>query len=399
MPLTDTRIRALKPAEAVYRVADTNGLSLEVTPRGARHWRYRYRFHGKGQMIALGQYPIIGLKQARAERDRCRELLEQGLNPSAERQREKAELQEAAGSTFAAIAEEFLEKREAEGAKPATLKKLRSLLGVLLPKLGDIPIAEITSPMVLKALQHQQAKKKTYVAVNEARSLAGRLFRYAKATGRCTDDPSQGLGEALISPKVKGYAFIRDPEPFGALLTRIGRYEGDILVRNGLLMLAHTFVRPGQMRLAHWSDIDLDSAVWRAPQERAKTRFHITPLSRQAVALLREMHEHRADDTLVMGSRVKDGTPISDMTFNKALRSMGVPGEVHVAHGFRKSASTLLNEQGYNFDWIERQLDHVSRDRVRGIYNAAEYMTGRTRMMQEWSDYLDRLSADAAGRG
>ena len=394
MPLTDAKIRALKPADTLYRVSDSNGLSIEVTPKGDRYWRFRYRFNGKAQMMGLGRYPSVSLKKARSKRDHYRELLDEGLNPSLERQTRQQELAQLEQSSFGSIATEFLRKRETEGAAPATLKKLRTLLRLLLPDLAPLPIQEITAPQLLQVLRATESRGK-HVVATEARALAGRIFRYAIATGRCEQDPSYMLREALVTPRVKGYAAIREPEAFGALLARIETYEGDTLIKNGLLLLAHTFVRPGQLRLAQWEDFDLEAALWRAPADRTKmSRFHIKPLSSQVVCLIKEMHRNKADDTLVMGSRVKPGHPISDMTFNKALRSLGVMGDVHVAHGFRKSASTMLNEQEYNYDWIERQLDHVSQNRIRGIYNAAQYLQGRTRMMQEWSDYLDRLKDD-----
>lgn len=392
MKLTDRSLQTLRPQDRPYKRADGRGLSILVTPQGNKLWRFRYRYLGKERMLSLGTYPDVPLASARAERDRLRILLASGEDPSAIRRTQKLGARQAVNDTFGILAGEYLEKREAEGIAPRTLKKLRTLTGALLPDLGDVPIRDITPQALLAALKKHEARGKRTLA-HEARALAGRIFRYAAAQGRVERDISQDIGDALLTPVVKGYAAITNPHELGKLLRAVEGYSGDPVTRNCLLLLARLFVRPSELREARWEEFDLDAGVWRIPASRTKLRReHIVPLPPQAIALLQELQQIGPSQEFVAGSRVKSGQPVSDMTFNKALRSLAYDRHTHVAHGFRSSASTMLNEQGYNRDWIERQLAHVERNKVRGAYNAAEYMGGRTQMMREWNDYLDGLT-------
>ncbi|GGE43198.1 integrase [Marinicauda pacifica] len=395
MPLTDLAVKAFKPADKPYKKADGRGLTLLVKPGGQKLWRLRYRLHGKEKMLGLGSYPDVSLSEARAERDRLRKLIAQNRDPSLVRRVERLEARQSSEDTFAKLAEEFVQKREAEGAAWRTIKKHRTLLTVLLPELGALPIREINSLQLLAVLKKVEKSGRVTMA-REARALASRIYQFAVSQGRAATDISEPIKGALRSPVVKGHPGITDPDRLGRLLVDIEVYQGDRVTRNCLLLLARLFVRPGELREARWEEIDLKAAVWRIPASRTKLRReHIVPLPAQAIALFEELYELRADDALVAGSSRKPGQPMSDMTFNKALRSLGYYKEVHVSHGFRTTASTLLNEQGYNSDWIERQLAHVESNKVRGAYNAAEYLEGRTRMVAEWNDYLDGLMKTA----
>lgn len=395
MPLTDVAIRKLRPREKMYRVSDGAGLALQVEAAGGKNWRFRYRYAGKEKMISLGAYPEISLSAARNERQRCRELVRTGIDPSQQKQKERVALAVNSKNTFGAIAEEFIRKRKDDGLAARTIKKKRTLLTLLLPDLQNQPIKDIDPPKLLAVLRKAE-NRGIRVAAIEARGLAGEVFRYAIATGRATHDISNDLRGALKTPFRKGRAGITDPKMLGTLLLDIEGYNGDPITKGCLELLIRLFVRPGEIREACWDEIKWQIAEWRIPEARMKMRReHIVPLPPQAVSILQTMWGVRADNKLVAGSRAKKGRPLSDMAFNKAFRSMGYDNQTHVAHGCRVTASTLLNEQGYNPDWIERQLAHVHRDPVRRAYNAAKYLDGRTKMMVEWNDYLDRLREEA----
>lgn len=388
MPLTDVKIRNLSPREKLYRVADGRGLSLEVTPNGQKLWRYRYRFNDKAKMISLGAYPEVTLAKARDGVTVLRNMLTEGLNPAIERERRRREQMNVQANTFGQLAEELLQKKEAEGRAPRTLKKNRTLLAVLLPDLKDYPITQVDAQMLLATLTTAE-KRGVRTMAHEARGLAGEIFRYAISTGRAKENPSASLKGSLFAPQGQGFSAITDLTGLRTLLRKIEAYEGDVLVRCGLLVLAHTFVRPGELREAKWVEIDLADAMWTIPAHRTKMkRDHLVPLTPQVIALFKEMSDNRASDEWVVGSRIKEGRPMSDMTFNKALKSMGYGGGVHHAHGFRKSASTILNEKNWNGDWVERQLAHVPGDQIRGTYNKAQYIDGRREMLTAWSEML-----------
>lgn len=392
MKLTDRTIKALKPSERPYKRSDGGGLTLVVKPNGQKLWWFRYRFNGKPSTLGFGPYPYISLARAREQREKCRELLFSGQNPSAVRRLEKQKARRDTEDTFANLAEEFVKKREAEGAAWRTVKKHHTLLRPLLKELGQRPIREITPQDLLDALRVLERSDRVVMA-QEARALTGRIYRFAIAQGRADTDIAAAIKDALRTPVVKQRAGITDPDKLGQLLVDIEGYQGAGVTRNCLLLLARLFVRPGELREARWSEIDLSAALWRIPAERTKLRRdHLVPLPPQAIVLFEELHAMRANDELVAGSSIKPGRPISDMTFNKALRSLGYDNYTMVAHGFRTTASTLLNEQGYNSDWIERQLAHVERNKVRGAYNTAEYLEGRRRMVTEWNTYLDTLT-------
>ena len=389
MALTDTAIRSAKPRAKKFKLSDGRGLQLIVSPTGAKLWRLAYRYQGKQKSLALGAYPDVTLAEARAACDVARKHLAAGLDPSIKRKLDR----QSAANTFRLIAEELLAKFEREGRAPATLAKQRWLLDFAFAKFGDRPIAEITAPEVLLALRPIEARG-NYETARRLRSTCGMVFRYAVATGRAQRDPTGDLRGALTTPKVKHRAAIIEPNAIGGLLRAIDDYDGYKVVRAALRLVALVFVRPGELRHAEWTEIDFEAVEWRIPAEKMKMRRpHRVPLSRQAIALLRDLHELTQYSRWVFPS-IKSGLrPLSENTLNAALRRLGYGPDEMTAHGFRAMAATRLSEIGqWKPDVIERQLAHEEQNAVRRAYtHGAEYWPERVAMMQVWADYLDEL--------
>lgn len=392
MPLTDIKIRALKPKEKPYKTADSKGLYVETFPNGSRLWRLKFRFAGKENRLALGAYPEISLAKAREKRDEARILLDQGKDPSLERRRAKISAKISAGDSFDRIGNEYLDKIERDGRAPATMNKARWLHSLLTPTIGSLPISEIEPQLILAALRKIEVKG-NYESANRARSYASRVFRYAVATGRIQHDPASVLRGSLIVPKVSHHAAILEPAKLGELLRAIEGYTGSPITLFALKFAPHVFVRPGELRRADWREFHLNAAVWTIPAERAKMRKpHSVPLSKQAVALLMELRALTGPQGYAFPALNTRRRPMSENTMNAAFRRMGYGKDEVSAHGFRASASTLLNESGlWSPDAIERALAHGDSDAVRGAYARGQHWDERVRMAQWWSDYLDRL--------
>jgi integrase len=388
--LTDTKIRGAKPNNRPVKLSDGGGLHLLIQPHGSKLWRLSYRFGGKQQTLALGIYPAISLKAARERRDATRKMLENGIDPAA--QRRLAKQIAATGDTFKAVAEEIVSKQEKEGRAPATLEKLRWLLDFAYPFIGDRRISEITAPELLAVLRRVEARGLYETAVR-LRGTCGTIFRFAIATGRAERDPSADLRGALVTPAVNHRAAITDPAGIGALLRAIEAYDGHGPTRAALRLAPLVFVRPGELRHAEWTEFDLDAAQWSIPPAKMKMALpHRVPLSRQALGIIRELHASTGNGRYLFPSVRSSMQPISENTLNAALRRLGYGPDEMTAHGFRTLASTRLNEMSrWNPDAIEAQLAHKDPDDVRGAYNAAKYWAERTKMMQAWADYLDGL--------
>lgn len=388
--LTDTAIRRLKPRDKPYKVSDMHGLYLLVRPDGARYWRMDYRHADKRGTMALGVYPHVSLKEAREKRANARKLLEKGVNPSRYMKLTRGVGGISAGDTFKVVADEWLKKMVAEGRSEATLERLTWMLSFAEPLIGERPIGEITAPELLTVLRTVEVRGR-YDTARRLRSTCGRVIRYAVATGRAQRDVTVDLQGALISPKVKHRASIVEPAKVGQLLRAIDDYEGQPTVAIALRMLPHVFVRPGELRYAEWTEFDLDAAVWTIPGEKMKMgRQHKVPLSRQVIDLLEQLWPISAPSKFLFPSFRANDRPISDNTLNAALRRLGYDKSEMTAHGFRATASTLLNEsRKWHPDAIERQLAHVENNDVRRAYLRGEHWNERVRMMQFWSDYLD----------
>ena len=385
--LSEAKIRASTPKARAHLVFDERGLFLLVTPTGGRLWRFRYRLGGVEKLLTLGAYPDVPLKRAREKREDARKLVADGIDPSAKRQAERATQVE----TFEAIAKEWLEL-QSKSLAAETMNILGTRLkSFLYPYVGSRPIASITAQELLAALRRIEARGKHETA-HRVRSLAGRVFRYAVATGRAQHDVAADLKDALAPVKSRNFASVTEPARVGELLRAIDGYSGQPITAMALKLAPLVFVRPGELRGAEWSEFDLDGAEWRIPAARMKMgEQHIVPLSRQAVAILRELQALTGGARYVFPSLLSAERPMSDNTINAALRRLGYASDEQTGHGFRTMASTLLNEQGFPPDVIELQLAHRERNKVRAAYNRAQRLAERKKLMQAWADHLDVL--------
>jgi integrase len=392
MALSDPLIRSAKPRAAQYKLFDEGGLFLIVRPSGGKLWRLKYRHLGKEQQLSLGIFPDVGLKEARQRRDEARKLIADGVNPAFEKKRAAVVASLGAANTFKAVADELIAKREREGLKEITSAKARWLLALLEPALGNRPIAEIEPYEILAVLKRIELAGR-YETAKRLLAFSGRVFRYAVATTRAKRNPAADLAGALVSPKVKRHAAIIQPAAVGALLRAIDGFDGHPTTKWALRLAPHVFVRPGELRRAEWSEVDLENAVWRIPGERMKmSREHVVPLSRQAIAILKEAMQLTGDGRLIFPSVRTPLRPMSENTLNAALRRLGYGPDEMTSHGFRSTASTLLNESGkWTPDAIERALAHGDADAVRAAYHRGAHWKERVEMAQWWSDYLDSL--------
>jgi integrase len=389
--LNDTRVRTAKRADRPIKLSDSGGLHLLIQPNGSKLWRLAYRFGGKQKTLAIGVYPTVTLKHAREKRDEAKRLLAGNIDPSMQRWLEK--LTAASGNTFRAVAEELLVKLEREGRAEVTLAKKRWLLAFAYPAIGERPVAEITAPEVLGVLRKVEARGR-YETARRLRSTCGMVFRYAIATGRAERDPSVDLRGALTAPNVVHRAAIVDPAGIGALLRAIEDYDGLSLTKAALQLASLVFVRPGELRKAEWVELDVEHAEWRIPATKMKMRRpHRVPLSKQALAIIRDLQAISHGGRWLFPSVRSISRPMSENTLNAALRRLGYSKKQMTAHGFKGMASTRLNEMGcWNPDAIERQLAHQESDDVRRAYmHSAEFWPERVKMMQAWADYLDEL--------
>lgn len=392
MPLTDSQIRQSKQRDKDYKLSDGGGLYLLVRTNGSKLWKLKLRINGREQKLSFGSYPQITLKEARCRRDEAKLELSRGGDPVRRRRMDKLAAQLGSKNKFEEIAEEFIAKREAEGVAEATVKKARWFLALLRPGIGKVPIAQITSQELLAALKKIERKGHRESA-KRARAFASRVFRYGVVTGRCGSDPAQALSGALIAPTPTHHAAILDPKELGILLRAIDAFEGYPITKFALRITPHVFVRPGELRLADWEEFDFEKSEWRIPAGRMKARRpHTVPLSTQVKAMLEELRDLFGDQGLVFRSLHARGRPMSENTINQALRRLGYSGSEMTAHGFRSTASTLLNETGlWSADAIERALAHQDANAVRGIYHRGAHWDERVKMAQWWSDYLDGL--------
>lgn len=392
MALTDIAIRRLAAREKPYRIADSKGLALLVHSNGSKYWQYRYRFNGKGKLLALGVYPDVTLAEARDRRDEARKQLANGVDPSDVRRMRKSARAESEINSFQAVAEEWYCLHKSKWSESHIVRTSRLLTVELFPWLGSKPIAEIKPPELLAALRRIEARGAKDSA-KRARQTAGQVFRYAIATGRADRNPAQDLWGALAPARVKHRAAVTEPKAVGLLLTTLDGYRGSSVVRAALGLAPLTFVRPGELRKAQWHEIDFEAAEWRIAAERMKMRQpHVVPLSRQALVILKDLYALTGPEGFLFPSPLTNSRPMSDNAVLAAMRRMGISKEEMCGHGFRAMARTILDEVlGYRVDWIEHQLAHAVKDVNGRAYNRTAHLEGRRQMMQGWADYLDNL--------
>ncbi len=390
MPLTDAAVRNASPREKQFTLYDAEGLFLLVKPNGSKLWRWKYRVDGHEKRLSLGVYPKVSLKAAREARDGYQTDLRKGIDPGAAKKVVKAE-EKAQGETFELVSREWHKKFQPTWTPGHAARILVSLEKDAFPWLGIRPIREITAPKVLAVARRVESRG----AVETAHRLVGNVgmvFRYAVASGLADSDPTRDLRGALSPTNEKHHASVTDPKAVADLLRAIESYSGSLVTRCALRLAPLVFVRPGELRHAEWSEINIDAAEWRIPAHKMKMRTqHIVPLSRQALAVLEELRPLTGSGGYLFPSERTSERPMSENTVNAALRRLGYTKEEMTGHGFRSMASTLLNELGWNRDAIERQLAHAERNNVRAAYNFAEFLPDRRKMMQAWAEHLDAL--------
>jgi integrase len=384
-------IQKARAKDKPYKLSDGAGLHVLVRTNGKKLWRFRYYFDGKEKMISFGSFPEVSLVEARSKRDEARKLLEAGTDPSRKKQLDKIAATNASRNTFGAIAEEHLQNLQERGAAETTMIKNRWYLQKLAAPLTNLPITEITPAEILHLLKRIEKSGRRETA-KKVRSAIGSVFRLAITTLRATNDPTFPLRGALLKPNVRHRAAITDEGKLGALLVAIDEYDGWRTIRAALQLIVLTMTRPIELRYMRRSEIIWPKAVWRIPADRMKMRRpHDVPLSQQALAIIRDIWPLSEHQELVLPSIRSPLRPLSENAMNAALRRMGYTKEEVCSHGFRATASTILNERGYDRDVIEAALAHQGDDEVRATYNRAKYWPQRVKMMQDWADLLDQF--------
>jgi integrase len=394
MPLTDSMARNAKPAVKTVRMFDRDGLYLEVSPRGGKWWRLKYRYAGKEKRVSLGVYPEVNLKKARARTIDARQLLDAGVDPSENRRAAKAAQVEGAANSFEVVTREWIDQQMKSWVKGHGERILTRFERDIFPWIGARPIADLTAPELLTTVRRIE-KRGALETAHRALGNCGQVFRYAIATGCAKRDPTGDLRGALPAVKPEHFAAITDPKRVGALMRAIDGYEGSLTVRCALRLAPQVFVRPGELRHAEWSAMDLDGGEWRYTVTKTNTP-HIVPLSSQAVAILLDLKPVTGRGRYVFSSARSSQRPMSDNAILAAMRRMGIAKDEMSGHGFRAMARTILDEVlGFRPDFIEHQLAHAVRDPNGRAYNRTAHLAERRKMMQAWADYLDKLKNGA----
>ena len=405
---TDVTVRNIKPIDATLRLSDGDGLYMLVRPNGAKWWRLDYSIGGKRKTLSIGVYPDTGLKAARDKADEARQFVAAGTDPSDVRKANKAQQAKAreadrriadglpAVDSFEEVGREWFAKFSGEWAPSHADKIIRRLERDIFPWVGKRPIANINPPELLSVLRRIEERGAVETA-HRAHQNCGQIFRYAIATGRAERDPSPDLRGALPAVKQTHHAAITDPRAIGELLRAIDGYQGYFVTKCALRLAPLVFVRPGELRKAEWTEVDLDKAEWNLPAKRMKMREpHLVPLSTQAVEILRELHALTGGGRYVFPGARTNGRPMTDNAVLAALRRMGFAKDEMSGHGFRAMARTILDEVlQVRPDYIEHQLAHAVRDPNGRAYNRTAHVIERQKMMQQWADYLDKLKVGA----
>ena len=395
MPLSDTKARNVKPKSKQFKIFDTDGLFLLVSPAGGKWWRFKYRLGGKEKLISLGTYPEVSLAQARGRRDEARKQVADGIDPSQARKALKASKAQNE-NTFEMVAREWHTKFTPTWTPGHAVTILRRLELNVFPWIGERPVIEIKAPELLMALRRIESRGALETA-HRVRAICGQVFRYAVATGRAERDLAADLRGALPPVKPKHHAAITDPEKVAGLLRAIDGYQGSFVTKCALRLAPLLFVRPGELRKAEWTEIDLEAAEWNIPAEKMKTRQpHLVPLAHQSLEILQELHALTGSGKYIFPSPRTPKRPLSNNGVLSALRRMGFEKDEMTGHGFRAMARTILDEVlQVRPDFIEHQLAHAVRDPNGRAYNRTAHLPERRKMMQAWADYLDGLKAGA----
>lgn len=396
--LSDLKVRNAKPSGKIYKLFDSRGLYLEVSPSGHKWWRLKYRFSGKENRISLGVYPEVRLKDAREQQEEMRKLLSRGVDPSQSRKAEKAARANRAANDFEAVARDWY-LRQAGGWSPVHKDRLLRLFERdIFPWIGSRPIAEIEAPELLTVIRRIEDRGAIETA-HRALSYCGWVFRYGISRGLMKFSPAPNLKGALVptrgDKRQQHLAAVTEPRRLAEILRAFDGYQGMFIVRCALRLAPLVFVRPGELRRAEWKDIDLEAAEWRYLVTKTHTD-HIVPLSRQGVAILREIQPLTGNGRYVFPGARSASRPMSDNAILAAMRRMGIPKEEMSGHGFRAAARTILDEVlGFRTDLIEHQLAHAVKDPNGTAYNRTAFLPERRKMMQKWADYLGKLKAGA----
>ncbi len=401
--LTDTAVKnaKLKEGKSQTKYTDGGGLYLLVTKTG-KYWRFNYRFNGKFKTLALGVYPDISLKRARNAHEAARDKLLDNIDPSFQRKIKKLSFRESSDNSFEMVAREWYERFLDTWSTSHAKRLISRLENDVFPWLGSRPINEIEPPEILAVMERVHSRG-ALESAHRVRHVCGQVFRYAIATGRAKRDQTADLRGALPPVRKNHFAAIKSPEELRALILAIDSYRGTFIVRCALQISALVMLRPGELRQAQWDEINFQKTTWTIPVSRMKARkttkelnqtTHIVPLSSQAVNIFKELHPLTGHFPYVFTGARNRYRPMSENAVNGALRSMGFTNDQMTAHGFRATASTFLNEMGFNPDAIEAQLAHKDKNEIRAAYNRAQYLDERRTMLQAWADYLDSMRSE-----
>jgi integrase len=392
--LNDTLIRSLKPADKPKKYADGGGLFLYVPLTGKKLWRMAYRYNKKSKLLSFGEYPLISLKTARERRDEAKKLLAEGIDPGKHKKAVRAAKLAEEANSFGSIAREWHETQTIGNTPEHKRRVMYYMEKYLFPTLGKTPISHIEASDILAIVKPLETDSVS--AAHRALQICGMIFRYGVATGKTKHNIVADLRGSLRTKRPIHRAGLTDRKKIGQLLLKLEDFQGHFQIQCALRLMPLFFVRAAELRYAEWPEFDFDDRLWRIPDQRMKMRLpHLVPLADQAMTILTALKEYTGNGKLLFPSSWRDGKPIGSATMLTAIRHMGYTKQDLCVQGFRTMASPLLNELGYNRDWIERQLAHQERNGVRAAYNSAQYLPERRRMMQEYADLLDGLREKA----
>jgi integrase len=389
--LTDTKLRTAKPAEKPYILQDGSGLYLEVRPSGSKYWRYRYWLTPeKDGRYTIGEYPAVSLAEARRERERVRELVKLGVNPTQEKKTDKLRQSHERANTFEAVAREWLERKKTKWSTYSHKQATSCLEQNAFPKIGKLPIRKVSAAHLLEILQAMEKRGAETYAM-QLRQWCSAIFRHAVVTLRADGDPAAALKGALSRPQIN-HSKPMSAEQIGDFKAKLTKYGGNRTTVIAMRLMLYTFVRTAELRKAPWTEFDIENVEWKIPPERMKMkRMHVVPLPRQALVLLEELRTITGSGKWLFPNFRRPNDVMSATTINRALEHMGYASGLWTGHDFRATASTRLHEMGYRSEWIERQLAHVEENKTKAAYNHAEYLPERRTMMQAWADWIDKV--------